>query len=92
MVASTPTSTTTKRNLKESKTGLRNSTQHGSIKAQRHNRSHTNFETKKQTIETWPLKFESKLNGDSCYLTNFKVEKNRNKRHFETRSTISQTQ
>ena len=72
MVASTPTSTTTKRNLKESKTGLRNSTQHGSIKAQRHNRSHTNFETKKQKIETRTLKLELKLKRDSRYHTNFK--------------------
>ena len=35
-----------KTDLKKCKTGLRNSTQNGSIKAQRHGRSKNNFDTK----------------------------------------------
>ena len=60
--------------LGKSKTGFRNSTQNGSIKAQRHSRSHTNFDTEKKTTMKIDSKLEPKLKRGSRYHTNFELK------------------
>ena len=81
MVVSTPISAK-KQNEKveKSKTGLRNSTQNGSIKAQRHSRSHANFDTEKQNPWKTDSKIESNINRGSRYHTNFEQKTMKQKR------------
>ena len=62
-----------KTDLEKSETGLRNSTQDGSIKAHRHSRSHTNFDTEKTTMKM-DSKLESKLKRGSRYHTNVELK------------------
>ena len=69
--------------LEKSETGLRNSTQDGSIKAHRHSRSHTNFDTETETTMKMDSTLESKLKGGSRYHTNFEIKTiKKNKRTF----------
>ena len=72
-----------KTDLEKSETGLRNSTQDGSIKAHRHSRSHTNFDTEKETTMKMDSTLESKLKRGSRYHTNFEIKTiKKNKRTF----------
>ena len=69
--------------IEKSKTGFRNSTQNGPIKAQRHSRSHTNFVTEKKTTMKMDSKLEPKLKRGSRYHTNVGlIKKTKKNTHF----------